>query len=134
MRALTGADGGRAPDAYDGGVNARSFWLYTVLRILFFLVPFGILMLLPIGREFYWLSAIFAALIGLSLSVIFLRRPLDEVSASLAERRARRTDPTDEQVEDAALSDSPGGSAEPAGAASAGEGPEEESSESERRS
>ena len=41
MRALTGADGGRAPDAYDGGVNARSFWLYTVLRILFFLVPFG---------------------------------------------------------------------------------------------
>lgn len=134
MRALTGADGGRAPDAYDGGVNARSFWLYTVLRILFFLVPFGILMLLPIGREFYWLSAIFAALIGLSLSVIFLRRPLDEVSASLAERRARRTDPTDEQVEDAALSDSPGGSAEPAEPASASEGPEEESSESERRS
>ncbi|HCU76999.1 MAG TPA: DUF4229 domain-containing protein, partial [Microbacterium sp.] len=42
-------------------MNARSFWLYTVLRILFFLVPFGILMLLPIGREFYWLSAIFAA-------------------------------------------------------------------------
>ena len=126
MRALTGADGGRAPDAYDGGVNARSFWLYTVLRILFFLVPFGILMLLPIGREFYWLSAIFAALIGLSLSVIFLRRPLDEVSASLAERRARRTDPTDEQVEDATLEDAP--------APSAGEGPEEESSESERRS
>ena len=76
-------------------MNARSFWVYTVLRILFFLVPFGILMLLPIGREFYWLSAIFAALIGLSLSVIFLRRPLDEVSASLAERRARRTDATD---------------------------------------
>jgi|TARA_B100000614_G_scaffold259610_4_gene284632 hypothetical protein len=132
LRALTGADGGRAPDAYDGGVNARSFWLYTVLRILFFLVPFGILMLLPIGREFYWLSAIFAALIGLSLSVIFLRRPLDEVSASLAERRARRTDPTDEQVEDATLEDAP--AADEAPAPSAGEGPEEESSESERRS
>jgi len=115
-------------------VNARSFWLYTVLRILFFLVPFGILMLLPIGREFYWLSAIFAALIGLSLSVLFLRRPLDEVSASLAERRARRADPTDEQVEDSAFGGSPAESPEQDAAASAGEGPEEESSEGERRS
>lgn len=114
-------------------MNARSFWLYTVLRILFFVVPFGILMLLPIGREFYWLSAIFAALIGLSLSVIFLRRPLDEVSASLAARRARRADPTDEQVEDAALGDSLAPGPEQGGSASAGEGPEEEGSERERR-
>lgn len=112
-------------------MNARSFWVYTVLRILFFLVPFGILMLLPIGREFYWLSAIFAALIGLSLSVIFLRRPLDEVSASLAERRARRTDATDEQIEDAALGDAP--AADEAPAPSAGESPEQESAEGERR-
>ena len=40
----------------------------------------GILMLLPILREYYWLAAIFAALIGLSLSLLFLRRPLDDVS------------------------------------------------------
>lgn len=124
-------------------MNARSFWLYTVLRILFFLVPFGILMLLPIGREFYWLSAIFAALIGLSLSVLFLRRPLDEVSASLAARRTRRAAPTDEQVEDAAVGEAaPTGAADPRDRAeaadadatrSAGERPEQEGSVGEGR-
>jgi hypothetical protein len=76
--------------------------VYTVLRLLAFLVPFGILMLFPIFRELYWLAAIFAALIGLSLSMLFLRRPLDDVSHGLAERRAsRRRDASDEAAEDA---------------------------------
>ena len=35
--------------------------VYTVLRLLAFLVPFGLLMLIPIMREYYWLTAIFAA-------------------------------------------------------------------------
>jgi len=85
-------------------VKIRSAVVYTVLRLLAFLVPFGIMMLIPILREYYWLSAIFAALIGLSLSVLFLRRPLDDLSAGLAERRAGRpeTAATDEDVEDAA--------------------------------
>ena len=56
-------------------VRARSALVYSVLRLLFFLVPFGIMMLFPIFREYYWLAAIFAALIGLSLSLLFLRRP-----------------------------------------------------------
>lgn len=95
--------------AYHGGVNARSALVYTVLRLLFFLVPFGLLMLLPIGREYYWLSAVFAALIGLSLSLIFLRRPLDDVTTSLAARRAEaKRNPTDEEVEDAASGDTDG--------------------------
>ena len=85
----------------------RSALVYTVLRLLFFLVPFGILMLLPIGREFYWLSAIFAALIGLSLSILFLRKPLADATAGLADRR-RPTTPTDEDVEDAAADDARG--------------------------
>ncbi|HEX5858698.1 MAG TPA: DUF4229 domain-containing protein [Microbacterium sp.] len=81
--------------------------VYTVLRLLAFLVPFGILMLFPIMREYYWLTAIFAALIGFSLSLLFLRRPLAEVSASVAARRApreatRRDTRRDEEVEDAA--------------------------------
>lgn len=85
-------------------MKARSFWVYTVLRILFFAVPFTLLMLLPIGREFYWLSAIFAALIGLSLSILLLRKPLDEVTSSLAARRARsELAVSDEEIEDAAL-------------------------------
>ena len=77
--------------------------VYSVLRLLAFLVPFGILMLFPLFREFYWLAAIFAALIGLSLSVLFLRRPLDEVSARVQQRRVNaRPVVTDEDIEDAA--------------------------------
>lgn len=82
-------------------MKARSAVVYTVLRLLAFLVPFGVLMLFPVFREFYWLAAIFAALIGLSLSLLFLRRPLDEVTTGLAQRRRqRRVAERDETVED----------------------------------
>lgn len=77
--------------------------VYSTLRLLAFAVPFGLMMLLPIFREFFWLAAIFAALIGLSLSVIFLRRPLDEATAGLpaASARGRRAP----GAEDAATED-----------------------------
>ena len=84
-------------------MKARSAIVYSVLRLLAFLVPFGILMLFPIMQEYYWLAAIFAALIGLSLSVLFLRKPLDDVTSGLAERRANaRAAAGDEEAEDAA--------------------------------
>jgi hypothetical protein len=86
-------------------MRVRSALLYTVLRLLAFLVPFGILMLFPVFQELPWLAAVFAALIGLSLSVLFLRRPLEQVTTGLAERRATRRESgtgADEQVEDAA--------------------------------
>ncbi|MBN9175673.1 MAG: DUF4229 domain-containing protein [Microbacterium sp.] len=84
-------------------MKTRSAVLYTVLRLLAFLVPFGILMLFPIFQQLYWLAAIFAALIGLSLSMLFLRRPLDDVSSGLAERRARRAgEASDDDIENAA--------------------------------
>ncbi|MEV8267172.1 DUF4229 domain-containing protein [Microbacterium sp. NPDC076911] len=84
-------------------MKARSALVYSVLRLLAFLVPFGVLMLFPIMRDYYWLAAIFAALIGLSLSMIFLRRPLEDMAIGMAERRARANAPvTDEDVEDAA--------------------------------
>jgi len=84
-------------------MNARSAVVYSVPRLLAFLIPFGIMMLFPIMREYYWLSAIFAALIGLSLSMIFLRRPLDDVASGLAERRTRRSGAqADADAEDAA--------------------------------
>lgn len=86
---------------YDGAVKLPPALVYTVLRLLAFLVPFGIFMIFPIFREYYWLAAIFAALIGLSLSLIFLRRPLTQVSSELAERRAaRRAEASDEAAED----------------------------------
>lgn len=88
---------------------ARSALLYTVLRLLAFLVPFGILMLLPIFQALPWLAAIFAALIGLSLSLLFLRRPLTSVTSELAERRARSPRRSgadrDAEIEDAAVED-----------------------------
>ena len=78
--------------------------VYSVLRLLAFLLPLAILWyFFPIFREQWWLAAIFAALIGLSLSIIFLRKPLDEVSAGLAERRAAaKPMVSDEEIEDSA--------------------------------
>lgn len=71
-------------------MRARSALVYTVLRLLAFVVPLGILLLFPVFQELPWLAAVFAALIGLSLSLLFLRRPLDRVTGDLAERRATR--------------------------------------------
>lgn len=77
--------------------------VYTVLRLLAFVAPFGILMLFPVFHQLPWLAAIFAALIGFSLSVLFLRRPLADVSSSMhARRTADREARRDEDVEDAA--------------------------------
>lgn len=108
-------------------MKARSALVYTVLRLLAFLVPFGILMIFPVFRELYWLAAIFAALIGLSLSLLFLRRPLTEVTSGLAARRAQaRVAGSDETAEDAAAD----GADRPASgtdrSASADERPEQE--------
>ncbi|SIS18660.1 DUF4229 domain-containing protein [Microbacterium sp. RURRCA19A] len=71
-------------------MRARSALVYTVLRLLAFVVPLGILLLFPVFQELPWLAAVFAALIGLSLSLLFLRRPLDRITGDLAERRATR--------------------------------------------
>lgn len=80
--------------------NPRSAWfLYIVLRLLFFVVPFAVLMLLGIWP---WLSAVFAGLIGVSLSVIFLAKPRATASESIYDWRNRdRT--ADDIVEDEAV-------------------------------
>ncbi|MCK8468551.1 DUF4229 domain-containing protein [Microbacterium sp. KSW4-16] len=84
------------------------FLVYTVLRLLAFLVPLAILwFFLPIFREFWWLAAIFAALIGMSISMLFLRTPLTDVSARLQERRESRSSggQADAEAEDRAIDD-----------------------------
>ncbi|WP_194396425.1 DUF4229 domain-containing protein [Microbacterium atlanticum] len=84
-------------------MKARSAIVYSVLRLLAFLVPFGILMLFPVMQTYYWLAAIFAALIGLSLSLLFLRKPLEDATSGFAARRApERPEVSDEDAEDAA--------------------------------
>ena len=72
--------------------NRAPFLVYTVLRLLAFLVPLAIMwFFFPIFREFWWLAAIFAALIGMSISMLFLRTPLTDASARLQERRETRS-------------------------------------------
>jgi hypothetical protein len=78
-------------------MRTRSALVYIVLRLLFFLIPFGILMLFPVFQQLPWLAAVFAALIGLSLSLLLLRRPLHDATAQRTTRER-----TDEDVEDAA--------------------------------
>ncbi|MBA8815340.1 ABC-type siderophore export system fused ATPase/permease subunit [Microbacterium halimionae] len=108
-------------------MKARSALVYTVLRLLAFLIPFGLLMLLPIFQELYWLAAIFAAVIGLSLSMLFLRRPLAQVTTDLVARRESRAPRArDEDDEDANVDALAAGDSASADVASADEGPEEE--------
>ncbi len=79
--------------------------VYTVLRLLAFLVPLAVMWLFfPIFREYWWLAALFAALIGMSISLLFLRAPLSQASRELYEKRAgsSRNSETDEDVEDQA--------------------------------
>ncbi|WP_427870385.1 DUF4229 domain-containing protein [Leucobacter luti] len=80
--------------------KTRTAWItYTVVRLMFFAVPFALLYLLGIWP---WLAAIFAALIGVSLSVIFLSRPRETASESIYDWRNRdRT--ADDIVEDEAV-------------------------------
>ncbi|WP_322411432.1 DUF4229 domain-containing protein [Microbacterium invictum] len=86
-------------------MKARSALVYSVLRLLAFLVPFGIMMLFPIFQQLYWLAAIFAALIGLSLSLLFLRRPLNEVTSQLGAGRPPRTGRAERGATDADADD-----------------------------
>lgn len=75
--------------------------VYTVLRLLAFIVPLAIMwVFFPIFREYWWLAALFAMLIGLSISLLFLRAPLSRASREIYNKR-NRIDP-DQTIEDAA--------------------------------
>ena len=79
-----------------------SWVTYTVLRLLVFVVPLAILLLLGVEA---WISVVAAALIGLCLSYILLRRPRDAVSRDLYEVRHREKAPVsvDDEAEDSAI-------------------------------
>lgn len=77
------------------------FVVYALLRLAFFLVPFGLMMLLPVFQQLWWLAAIFAAMIGLSLSILLLRKPLAEVSSDLYAARQAKRSTTAREREDA---------------------------------
>ncbi|MBL3690333.1 DUF4229 domain-containing protein [Leucobacter chromiireducens subsp. chromiireducens] len=80
--------------------NPRTAWIvYIVLRLLFFAAPFAVFFLMGIKP---WLAAIFAALIGVSLSIIFLSKPRDTASESIYDWRNRERT-ADSIVEDEAM-------------------------------
>jgi len=84
-------------------MKALPAWLvFTVLRVLVFVVPF--VLLLVMGFE-GWFAAVVAAVIGLCLSYIFLRKPRDTVARGLYEVRHRDKEPVhpDAESEDAAV-------------------------------
>lgn len=72
---------------YPGWV--RSWVIYSLVRVGIFAATFVLLYwLLP--ADLWWLAAICAALIALSLSYIFLAKLRNRVSADLAARAERR--------------------------------------------
>lgn len=76
---------------------------YTVLRLLTFIVPLAILLLLGFNE---WFSAIIAAIIGFAFSLIFLQRSRAQVSTAIHNKRTGADAdephevPTDEEAED----------------------------------
>jgi len=81
-------------------VKIRSLLTYTILRLAFFLAPLGVMMLFPQFRSLWWLAVIFAAFIGIALSVIFLQKPRAQMSAELYERRQARTTKTGRELDE----------------------------------
>ena len=81
-------------------MKTRTLVLYTLLRLAFFLVPLGVLMLLPIFHTLWWLAVIFAGLIGVALSIIFLQKPRAELSEGLYEKRQNRTTKTAREIDE----------------------------------
>lgn len=91
-------------------------WLtYTVLRLVVFVVPLIILLVIGIV---WWAAVIAAALIGLCLSYILLSKPRNAVSSDLyAARHRDKPAPSPDDEEDAAI-DAAGSDADQGGAPS----------------
>lgn len=82
-------------------MRVREVVLFSILRVLVFAAPFGILY--AVGLDWIW-AALIAAVVGFCVSYIFLRPLRDRVSMRLAASRdASKTAKarTDEAAEDA---------------------------------
>ena len=110
-------------------MKSRNAWIvYTLLRLAFFVVPFALLMiLLPLGGMGTWptifISVGVAALISVSLSVIFLARSREAAAESIYEWRNRERT-ADDLVEDEAVDASSLRTPEPDPSSNEGSDPE----------
>lgn len=82
--------------------SVPSWVSYSVYRVLLFAAPLAILLLLGLKG---WIAAVIAALIGMSLSLILLRKPRENVARDLyaARHREKALVHEDAELEDAAL-------------------------------
>ena len=85
-----------------------SILLFTLVRLAFFVVPLVILlMVLPQGQIFQFIAAVIAALMGVSLSILFLDKLRSPLVRTLRESRRPReegvADDADNDFENAAL-------------------------------
>jgi len=86
--------------------TGKTWALYTLIRLAFFAVPFGLLAWL--GTVVWlplWLAALFAAIIGLALSLLVLSPQRDSASSSIYEWQQRKRT-ADEVEEDDAIESS----------------------------
>jgi predicted cobalt transporter CbtA len=84
-------------------MKAVPAWLsYSIYRVLMFAVPLTILLALQIT---WWVSTVLAAVIGLCLSFLFLRKPRDKVALGLYQARhpSQETVHPDAGAEDASI-------------------------------
>jgi hypothetical protein len=84
-------------------MKAVPAWVYfSVLRVLMFVVPLVVLVVLGIEP---WVATLLAAVIGLCLSYIFLRKPRESVARDLyaARNRTAASTASDDDTEDAAV-------------------------------
>jgi hypothetical protein len=79
-------------------------WLrYTLLRLLFIVVPL-VLLLVLFGTQYWLWWAVASVIIGFALSYIFLRGPRDQMATELAARAQRRHETTsDDAAEEAEI-------------------------------
>jgi hypothetical protein len=84
-------------------VKSVPTWIwYTALRILLFAVPLAVLLWAGVNP---WVSAAVAAVFGLSASLIFLRKPREEIAGDLyaARHREKPAVREDDDEEDTAI-------------------------------
>ena len=85
-------------------VKAFPPWVtYSVLRLLLFVIPLAIMLILGV---FWVIAVVAAAIIGLALSYILLRRPRDAVARDLHDIRTRPRSVApayDDDIEDAEI-------------------------------
>ncbi|MDJ0323482.1 DUF4229 domain-containing protein [Cryobacterium sp. PH31-AA6] len=84
-------------------MKAVPAWLsYSIYRVLMFAVPLTLLLAMQIT---WWIAALVAALIGVCLSYLFLRKPREKVALGLYQARhpSQATVHPDADAEDASI-------------------------------